>query len=221
MLRRPISARCPRAGPGRRAPGHKPHRGRLLRIDLGLGHETATLKRNRALIIRLGQRGIGARGFDLRRKLRGLLRLDRTVDDGQRLPRAHPVAGIDQYADDPAARSGDADRLVALGSEWSAGGNGAPDLARPGTMTVTVGTCPALAAAACCALVLLALRTMITAKKTISSAAATPPMIIHAAALARSIGHHERVRRVDRGFPVHHSLPSFANPWPTGTVLAQ
>ena len=97
----------------------------------------------RAVVIGLGERGIGLRGLDLGGLLRRLLRLDRAVDDRQHLARADPAAGIDEHADDAAARAGNADRLVALGGERAAGGDHAADLLRPGTTTVTVGTWPA------------------------------------------------------------------------------
>ena len=59
--------------------------GRFLGIELGLGHEAAVLERQRAVVIGLGERGVGARRLDLRGELRRLLRLDRAVDHGEHL----------------------------------------------------------------------------------------------------------------------------------------
>ncbi len=83
------------------------------------------------LVIVLGESGIGLSGRDLGCKLSRLLRLHLPVDGGQHLALAHPGAGIDQHARDLAARTRNADRLVAAGGEGAACGDRAGNLAAP------------------------------------------------------------------------------------------
>ena len=193
----------------------------LFRIDFGLGHEAPALKRDCTLVIGLGERRVGAGSIDLRGQLRRLLRLNGAVDNREDLPCADPAAGIDENAHDPSAGARDSDRLIALGGKRAAGGEDSSDLAsagddhghgrdlpgtRAGGRRVAFGRAAAEHD-----------RGKDDEQRRKRSADDDP-----APARTRTIGHHERVRRVDRGFPVHHSLPSFANPsWLTATVLAK
>ena len=122
-----------RAGRGERRLRHAHLRIRgiprgFLGIDLGLGHEAAALKRDRALVIRLCERRIGFRRLDLGGELRRLFSLHGAVDDGEHLPGAHPAPRIDDDADHASALPGDSDRLVALGCERTARADHASDL---------------------------------------------------------------------------------------------
>ena len=103
--------------------------GGLLGVDLRLGDEAAALEGERALVIVLGERRIGACRGDLRGELRRLLRLHRAVDDGEHLPGTDPAASIDEDADDAAALARDPDRLVTPGAKRAAGGDDPADLA--------------------------------------------------------------------------------------------
>ena len=127
-----LGAGRPRAAPGQREPAHRRRRGAFFESISALETKPRPWSASARSIIRLGKRGIGARRFDLRGELRRLLRLDRAVDDREQLAGADPAAGVDEHADDPAARSGDADRLVALGGKRAAGGDHAADLAVAG-----------------------------------------------------------------------------------------
>ena len=148
MSSRPICARgSRRAAPGRRGRARQRRRGwRASGRYRPWTDEAAADQRLGAVEFVLGQRGVGARDLDLRGELRCLLRLDRTVDDSPAPGRRGPTAGLDStratWPPSPATPTGMSRRAA---SEPVAVIVRATSL-RPGTMTVTVGICPALAA---------------------------------------------------------------------------
>jgi len=73
-------------------------------------------------------RATSAWDVDQRRELRRFLRLDRAVDDGERLPGADPLARLDEDADDLAAFARNAHRHVVAGGELAGGRDGSRDL---------------------------------------------------------------------------------------------
>src|SRR5690606_40943692 len=66
-------------------------------IDIGLADEAAVHQLQCAVEIGLGEFGIGARNFDLRRRALRLLSLDRAVDNEQRLTCPNPIARSEEH----------------------------------------------------------------------------------------------------------------------------
>jgi hypothetical protein len=147
-------------------------------------------------------------GLHLGSQLGGLLRLDGAVDDCEHLACTYPAAGVDEDSHDLSALAGDADRLVTLGSEWTAGRDRAGDLPSSGhddrnRRDLRTGTSAS------------GLRRLVPGaaaqhdrkckddKRNDDRTDDHPP-----APLARTVGYNQHVRRVNRSLAVHHSLPS-------------
>ena len=118
-----LSARCAKLGLRNLDLGISGVTRGLLEVDLRLRDEATALKRNCAVVIRLGKSGLRLRGFDEGRLLGRLLRLDRAIDNRQDLAGLNPSAGVDEHANDAAALTSDSNRLIALRCEWAACGD--------------------------------------------------------------------------------------------------